>query len=246
MSNNASLPSLDEETIRLAYQLFNFYNIGHQYAKKEVSQDCLNIIKFAVAHYPNPSYPLRDSSPTEESSTRRGRSTGRDLIPDFPPDWSLEGGRSEVRKAQTSFLALSSTLRSDPSFTEWLKSLSKTPFSPESFSTSNMDDNNDNRPPVLTEEEKERQMIARMTAAMVAALQAANLLGNSPAQQASPPTDLTGSNKQFKAEEIGFFDPELGIEDDSTGIGDKLWIQNVFIFIQRIKDIVAIRGEEIV
>ena len=75
-----------------------------------------------------------------------------------------------------------------------------------------------------------------------------DLVGSRPNATDSPTSHAevtTGSNKQFKPEEIGFFDPELGIEDDSI-ITDKLWIQNVFVFIQRIKDIASIRGEEIV
>src|SRR5204863_2160 len=68
-----------------------------------------------------------------------------------------------------------------------------------------------------------------------------------PPDNPTPSTgDSTLANKQFKPEEIGYFDPELGIEDDSVVMGDKEWIQNVFVFIQRIKDIASIKGDEIV
>src|SRR4051794_34272313 len=95
------------------------------------------------------------------------------------------------------------------------------PLSPES-TTGDMGDN-DNQPPVLTEDEKEQRMITRITAAVIAAMKATALTNNAanPAT-ASPAIVYTGANKQFKPEEIGFFDPELGIEDDSI-ITDKLW-----------------------
>ena len=46
--------------------------------------------------------------------------------------------------------------------------------------------------------------------------------------------------KQFKLTEIEFFNSEQNVEND------KLWIQNVFIFIQRIKNVMIIQENEIV
>ena len=46
--------------------------------------------------------------------------------------------------------------------------------------------------------------------------------------------------KQFKLTEIEFFNSEQNVEDD------KLWIQNVFIFIQRIKNVMTIQENETV
>jgi hypothetical protein len=73
-----------------------------------------------------------------------------------------------------------------------------------------MDDDVDRRT-VLTEEDKEEQMIARITAAVIAAMKAINLTSSSAASAAAPAEVNAGSKKQFKPEEIGFFDPELGL-----------------------------------
>ena len=59
-------------------------------------------------------------------------------------------------------------------------------------------------------------------------------------QSATPAAEAHIRLKQFKPAEIGFFDSGWDVEDD------KLWTQNVFIFIQRIKNVMTIQEDEIV
>ena len=47
-------------------------------------------------------------------------------------------------------------------------------------------------------------------------------------------------NKQFKLKEIEYFDSKLSIENENIILDDKFWIQNVFVFIQWIKNIISI------
>ena len=91
--------------------------------EQEIAEDCLNSFQFIVAHYTDPSY--HESLPRDSSTSRRGRSIGRDLSPDFPSNWSLDGGRFEIRRSQTNFLITTANLRSHPSFAEWLQSQGK-------------------------------------------------------------------------------------------------------------------------
>jgi len=59
-------------------------------------------------------------------------------------------------------------------------------------------------------------------------------------QNATPAAEAHIRLKQFKSAEIEFFNSEQNVEDD------KLWIQNVFIFIQRIKNVMTIQENETV
>ena len=111
-------------------------------------------------------------------------------------------------------------------------------FTPESLA----DEMGDEPGRDLTEEErKEQRMIARITAAVVAAMQ--NAMTTNPPTSISPLKTIP-ANKQFKPEEIRFFNPELDTEEDSVVTEDKLWIHDVFIFIQQIKDIASIHDKE--
>jgi hypothetical protein len=75
---------------------------------------------------------------------------------------------------------------------------------------------------------------------------------NSPRRNPTPqpaPTTDNAPKLQFKPEEIGFFDPELSNEhgeQDMVPIGKETWIRSVYAFKQRIKDVAAVKGEEIV
>ncbi len=53
----------------------------------------------------------------------------------------------------------------------------------------------------------------------------------------------------FKAEELGFFDPELSIEYSSGDVvrtGKNTIYRSVYLFVQRITDIASIKGDKIV
>ena len=57
------------------------------------------------------------------------------------------------------------------------------------------------------------------------------------------------ASKQFKSEEIEFFDLELNQsldEDNIVFIDKEVWIQNVFIFTQWIKNVISLKKEETV
>ena len=56
-------------------------------------------------------------------------------------------------------------------------------------------------------------------------------------------------SKQFKSEKIKFFDSELNQnlnEDNIISIDKEVWMQNVFIFTQQIKNIVFLKEKETV
>ena len=97
----------------------------------------------------------------------------------------------------------------------------------------------------LTAEEKKIQMIEKITAAVIVVMKTANLVDIS-ITAASAVIDVNNTfSKQFKSKNIEFFNSELNIEKDTIIINDKFWIQNVFIFIQQIKNIAAIKKKEI-
>jgi len=62
-------------------------------------------------------------------------------------------------------------------------------------------------------------------------------------------TSIDPSRIFFKAEELGFFDPELPIE---YGLGDVVKTskntiyRNVYLFVQRITDIASIKGDKVI
>src|SRR5436190_7500404 len=75
----------------------------------------------------------------------------------------------------------------------------------------------------MSDESLPNNLDARIEAAVQHALSKLDLR---PRQQSA-----TSAGKLFKPADIGFFDPGQDVEDD------KLWTQNVFIFIQRIKNV---------
>ncbi len=98
----------------------------------------------------------------------------------------------------------------------------------------------------LIKKEKKAQIIERITAVIIAIIRTANLANTFVTAALAAINVNNRSSKQFKLEDIEFFDSELDIEKDSTITNNKLWIQNIFIFIQQIKNIAAIKEEEIV
>ena len=95
-----------------------------------------------------------------------------------------------------------------------------------------MDNNNGSASSTpLSKEEKEIRTITKITTAIMAALKKTNLTKNQITSSSINENQLSTASKYFKLEEIGFFDLELGIEDDNTITSEKLWIQNIFVFI---------------
>ena len=89
------------------------------------------------------------------------------------------------------------------------------PLSPES-TTDNMDDNNDGQSLVLTEKEKKQQMISRITAAVIAAVQAANLTDS--CSDSSAFMSAAASSPVFKIEEIEHFHSDLDKSYDEEDV----------------------------
>ena len=103
-----------------------------------------------------------------------------------------------------------------------------------------IDFNNDKN---LSKEEKKEQLIAQIARIVIVIMNVNSISQNIMTTQS---TDNDASNKQFKSENIRFFDSELEIKKDSIHVDDKIWIQNVFVFIQRIKDHVSFTKEELI
>ena len=95
----------------------------------------------------------------------------------------------------------------------------------------------------LSKEEKKKQLIAWIARVVIAVMNANSTSQNITTTQS---TDNSALNRQFKSENIEFFDSELEIEKDSIHVDDKIWIQNVFVFIQRIKDHVSFTRKELI
>jgi len=84
----------------------------------------------------------------------------------------------------------------------------------------------------LTAEEKKTQIIKKIIIIIIIIIRIANLADIS-VTAASAITNVNNKfSKQFKSENIEFFNLKLNIEKDIIIINDKFWIQNVFDFIQ--------------
>ena len=118
-----ALPSLDKNTVLLAYQLLKFHSTSHLYAEQKITKNCLNTFQFIASHYTDPL--AWEISPADSSTNCRGHSTGQDLTLEFPLNWILESGRSEIRRAQSTLLISSANLCNHASFIEWLESQDK-------------------------------------------------------------------------------------------------------------------------
>ncbi len=74
----------------------------------------------------------------------------------------------------------------------------------------------------LSEEEKEARIITKITTTVIAALKETNLTKNQTTSTSINENQSPAANRYFKLEEVGFFDPELKIKDDSTIVSEKL------------------------
>ena len=79
-----------------------------------------------------------------------------------------------------------------------------------------MDDNNNGQSLILTEKEKKQQMISRITAAVIAAVQAVNLI-NSCSDSSALMSTVTNSSV-FKIKEIRHFHSDLDKSYDEEDI----------------------------
>ena len=78
------------------------------------------------------------------------------------------------------------------------------------------DFNNDKN---LSKEEKKKQLIAQIIRIVIAVM---NVNSTSQNIMTTQLTDNDASNKQFKSENIEFFNSELEIEEDSIHVDDKI------------------------
>ncbi len=86
-----------------------------------------------------------------------------------------------------------------------------------------MDNNNGSASSIpLSKEEKEARIIIKITVTMMAALKETNLSENQTTFSFINENQPPAASGHFKSKEIGFFDPELEIKDDSTITNKKL------------------------
>ena len=78
------------------------------------------------------------------------------------------------------------------------------------------DSNNDEN---LSKEEKKEQLIAQIVRVVIIIM---NVNSTSQNIMTTQSTDNSVSNRQFKSENIRFFNPELEIEEDSIHVDDKI------------------------
>ena len=71
----------------------------------------------------------------------------------------------------------------------------------------------------LSKEEKKEQLIAQIARVVIAVMNVNSTSQNITTTQL---TDNNALNRQFKSENIGFFDSELEIEEDSIHVDDKI------------------------
>jgi hypothetical protein len=47
----------------------------------------------------------------------------------------------------------------------------------------------------------------------------------------------------FRADEVGYFDPDLDAEGDMVTVGKDIWFKDVFLFTDRLKDVAVTKGD---
>ena len=250
MSEDTFSLRLNDNMIILAFQLLAFYEIRHKYTKA-ITNNCHNILQFIIKKYINSS--ISQTPLTEESADQRERSAGLDTSADFQPAWCLKDSRSKIRKTQTDLLTFTTSLHDHFYYLNWLESQSKAhlqslkSISTKSFDVNDMSDNNNDQPPVLTEKEKKQQMISRITAAVIAAVQAANLTDSCSDSSASMPA--AASPPAFKIEEIGHFHSDLNKsydEEDVVFSEKNTLIQDVHLFCDQIQNVTELQEDNII
>ena len=110
-----------------------------------------------------------------------------------------------------------------------------------------MSDNNNDQSPVLTEKEKKQQMISRITAAVIAAVQAANLTDSH--SDSSAFTSAAASSSVFKIEEIRHFHSDFNksYDEENVVFNEKnTLIQDVHLFCDQIQNVTEFQEDDIV
>ena len=110
-----------------------------------------------------------------------------------------------------------------------------------------MSDNNNDQPSVLTEKEKKQQMISRITAAVIAAVQAANLTDSH--SDSSALMSAAASSSVFKIKEIEHFhsDFDKSYDEEDVVFSEKnTLIQDVHLFCNWIQNVTELQEDDII
>jgi len=110
-----------------------------------------------------------------------------------------------------------------------------------------MNDNNDDQSLILTEKEKKQQMISRITAAVIAAVQAANLTDS--CSDSSALMSAAASPSAFKIEEIRHFHSDFNksYDEENVVFNEKnTLIQDVHLFCDQIQNVTELQEDDII
>ena len=253
------LSDLTSEVVFTVYQFLKFVESDNLLIK-EIFQDCLDLFDFITSHYSNLSH-CQELLQSDSSIKWRECSASSEVFSELS-SWSIEE-KSKLKTDQAQFLQLVKSLSSHSVYMNWLASQKSQFFETihffssqsESSSAFNMTDNTDDLELWMINLKKILNI--KFDALMIIMSRNQQNQQNSScswSSQARNSSDNSTSfirnsilvNKQFKSEKIRYFDSELEIENDSVVMNDKKWIQNVFIFIQWIKNIVSIKKNEII
>ena len=136
--NMKVLPSLNEDTVSLVYQLMIFSKSEHCFIHIIISQ-CCDFLQFITEHYINSSlsqYSFSSSYSTFENSIfQREKSVDFDLL-EFQASWFLNNRKFKIRKAQINFLIITAYILNHFFYLSWqrLKSFLFISMSDEAFS----------------------------------------------------------------------------------------------------------------
>ena len=237
-----ALPSLNEDTVSLAYQLAAFSKSGHHFVHIIISW-CCDLLQFITKHYINFSLSQcsfsSSYSTSENSISQRKRSVDLDSL-ESQASWFLNNEKFKVRKIQINFLTVITHILDHSFYLSWQRSKSQ-------LLISKMNDECDFSI-------QNSQFTVAVEVAVQCVLVRMNIQSEQQFTQDQSRTELsiisakssTEFNKQFKLKEIEYFDSELSIENESIISDNKLWIQNVFVFIQQIKNIISIQEKKTV
>ncbi|KAL9032693.1 MAG: hypothetical protein Q9180_006356, partial [Flavoplaca navasiana] len=112
MSFDDQTPSLEDETILLAFQLDEYLAQSGRGFRQNQDQDTLDALTYVVAHYTDPRPPRTDGENIVGVSTRTASQPPP--APRWPPDWATDA--SMVRSALKTFRGRTTLLRQDPSY----------------------------------------------------------------------------------------------------------------------------------
>ena len=259
------MASVSRETVVLGFQILDFISTNHHYGSEASESFRERLEQFTSNQF-------RPPAPPSTSRTRAGsrsRSDQSEEPPLFPGDWTID--KSQFRAALRKFKnAVSSSGPSSPTRrVPQLKSShshSSGPFrlSPaESNMADNPNDGNDAQPTLRAQ--IEAHTAAQITAAMNQLqanmqqqfLQLQQQMAGMGPQQPFPqpqnpennqgpvhPGGPFGNNKEWNAEDIGYFDPDYDGEGPVVSAGKSVYYRDVYAFIERLKDMTPIRGME--